>query len=303
MGLNVSGSQYQYMPSGPADPLISVVIPFGTGLDLLREQILSIFAQDYEGAIDLIISCNMEAIDIRSLKLPSVPARINVVAVDATQVQGPSHARNVGWKRTISEFVLFCDADDRVDCRWVSAMACALTKTSIVGGRLSYEALNDAEHASWNFQTRDSLPRKFRHLEFAPSSNLGVHRKVLDQLSGFDEDLVCGEDIDFCWRAQYAGFQIVFASEAVVQYRLRPELCSLWKQSVNYGASDAALLGRHEGFGARRPISDSLGEAAAIGLALMTSIIRPSRFKKAIVRAGMLSGRIQGSLLHRKWAV
>lgn len=289
--------------SDSRQPDVSVVIPFGCGTDLLETQLSALLCQDYGGEVEILVACNVEVVDPARLNLPVIPSRVGIRYIDATKRSGPSYARNVGWSKSGAEVVLFCDSDDKVDKSWISAMVEATANAAIVGGRLSYTAFNDPDHASWNKQTTMYLPRKFDHLQFVPSSNLGVRREVLVKLDGFDESLTCGEDIDFCWRAQYEGFALAFAPNAVVEYRLRQDCLSLWKQSVNYGSSDAPLFLKHRRFGARRPLRETITEAAAIIWALASMLVRPKRIKKVIVRAGMLAGRVRGSIRHRSWVV
>ncbi|MEE9094754.1 glycosyltransferase [Pseudarthrobacter phenanthrenivorans] len=297
------------MSSFPDHPLLSgaeatsVVVPFGGNPDLLRVQLLALLDQDYPGQVEVVIACNSKMMDLAGLDLPELPPRTALTVLDATSVKGPSHARNIGWRHCSTNTVLFCDADDRVDPHWVGAMVGGLQASPLVGGRLCYEALNDAQDVAWNRQSTVALPRKFRHLQFVASSNFGARRHVLEQMGGFDERLTCGEDIDFCWRAQYHGFTVAFVPEARVEYRLRADVKSIWKQSVAYGTSDALLLRRHARFGARRPLADTVAEAAAIVLALLRTPLQPSLVRKVAVRAGMFVGRVRGSVQYRKWAI
>lgn len=282
---------------------VSVVVPFGGGLDLLRRQVACLIKQDYPGELEVIIACNSECMSLESMELPRPTGNVHIRVVDATAVRGPSFARNSGWRSATFDLVLFCDADDEVQNTWVSGMSRALQSAELVGGRLSYGRLNPMSDARWNTKLTDGLSRKFRHLEFAPSCNLGVRINVLQELDGFDESLSCGEDIDLCWRAQYLGHVIKFVSDAVVDYRLRTKPLALWRQCYQYGLSDAILLGKHSAYGAQRPIMDSMQEALAVPWAIVSSIRQPSLYKKFIVRCAAITGRIVGSAKERRWAV
>ncbi|MCT9625603.1 polysaccharide pyruvyl transferase family protein [Pseudarthrobacter equi] len=274
---------------------IAVVVPYGYGLELLRSQIARLIDQDFAGNVEIVVSCNREILSESELVSGSLPNNFNLRIIDSSAVVGPSHARNMGWRDTSAAKIVFCDADDEVDRRWLQSMSDALDTAELVGGRLDYSALNDARDAAWHYQTTKGLPRKFRHLTFAPSSNLGTLRAVLEQLHGFDEDLRYGEDIDFCWRAQYAGFSMAYSPDAVVAYRLRSGLRNVWNQAFNYGASDAALLSKHKHFGARRHVSDTIAESLATPWAAVTAIRRPWLFRKFLTRAGNQTGRAVGS--------
>jgi GT2 family glycosyltransferase len=275
---------------------ISVVVPYGSGLAELRAQIRCVLDQDFDGKTEVIVACNTSLIATAALVEQDVPDNVTLLVVDASAVRGPSFARNVGWQGASASKVVFCDADDEVDRHWLSAMSDALDKSDLVGGRLSYTKLNDPRHAAWHYQTTNCLPSKFRHLEFVPSCNLGAKRTVLEALGGFDTAVTLGEDIDLCWRAQYAGFILTFVPDAVVEYRLRTGLAQVWSQAFNYGASDAALLKMHAPFGARRTISDAAKEALATPWAGIAMLGRPWLVRKFVTRAGSLSGRITGSI-------
>ncbi|TQJ38077.1 glycosyl transferase family 2 [Arthrobacter sp. SLBN-112] len=283
-------------------PDIAVVLPYGSGIGLLRAQISRLANQDFSGRVEIVVACNKELTSTADMLDTAVlKNNLNLRSIDATAVQGPSFARNMGWKATSAPKVVFCDADDEVDTHWLSAMSDALSEADVVGGRLSYDRLNNEHDAAWHHQTTTNLPRKFRHLSFAPSCNLGASRAVLEKLEGFSEDIEFGEDIDFCWRAQYAGFELHFAPDAVVEYRLRTEVRDLWSQSFRYGASDAALLARHKHFGASRPWSDSVSEALSTPWAGMAMVIRPWLVRKFVTRAGNQAGRVVGSFRAKSW--
>lgn len=283
----------------PSSVAISVVIPFGSGIGQLSSQIRSLTEQDFDGNYEIILACNSAAISADALVDVAIPENVTLRIVDATQRRGPSFARNVGWREATSSKIAFCDADDEVHSGWVSAMSDALEAADMVGGLLKYGKLNSPEHAAWHNKNGAGLPIKFRHLPFVPSCNFGARREVLDYLLGFDEELEFGEDIDLCWRGQYAGFTLTFAPGAIVEYRLRTDLTHVWKQSFNYGTSDAVLLKRHYPYGARRPLPDSLVEALSVPGAGISMLFRPWLVRKFVNRAGNFAGRISGSIRER----
>ena len=67
------------------------------------------------------------------------------------------------------------------------------------------------------------------HLPFAVGANVGVTRACFEALDGWSEEYICGgDDIDFSWRAQQAGFRLGMAPQAVIDYRYRtgPRACT-----------------------------------------------------------------------------
>jgi len=286
---------------------ISVVVPYAGGLELLERQLAALTSgQDFAGDYEVVVSVNSANCDLPPEEVAAGGSpnfdggRVRFVPSHAAP--GPSGARNVGWRASRGDFVLFCDADDQVDGSWITQMVAALTESPVVGGRLEYRLLNEATRF-WDGHVARDLPVKFQHLPFAPSCNLGVRREVLLATGGFDESLRTGEDIDFCWRAAYAGFTTAFAPAALVHYRLRTQWRAAWRQGFNYGLTDAALLVQHRSKGARRTALEGLKECAGIARALLFAILDFSNVPYLVMRAGNMTGRIVGSYEHRVWAV
>jgi len=286
---------------------ISVVVPYAGGLELLEGQLAALIdGQDFAGDYEVVVSvnsahCELSQEAVEAGGSPSFDgSRVRFVPSHAAP--GPSGARNVGWRASRGDLVLFCDADDQVDGSWITQMVAALAESPVVGGRLEYRLLNQATRF-WDGHVASNLPVKFQHLPFAPSCNLGVRREVLVATGGFDQSLRTGEDIDFCWRAAYAGFTTAFAPAALVHYRLRTKWRAVWRQGFNYGRSDAALLMQHRSKGARRTVSEGLKEGAGIARALVFAIVDVSNVPYLIMRTGNMIGRIVGSYEHRVWAV
>lgn len=125
------------------------------------------------------------------------------------------------------------------------------TLSTLWGGRLEYESLNDPRLLATRAQlAATELPVFLRGKPYAVGANLGVRREVFDAIGGFDESFGVGSDeIDFCLRAQYQGHTIGFAPGAVVHYRVRTSLPSLVKQFYSYALGRAHLYRKHMDLG------------------------------------------------------
>ena len=61
-----------------------------------------------------------------------------------------------------------------------------------------------------------------RIAEHLPGCNLAVTREAFEKVGGFaPEYTAAGDDVDFCWRLQAAGFLIGFCPPAMVWHRRR----------------------------------------------------------------------------------
>ncbi|RPE85145.1 GT2 family glycosyltransferase [Curtobacterium sp. PhB137] len=280
---------------------VSVVVPVGRPDTALSAQLGAIAVQQHEGDVEVVLAAN----GVRpSVLRPFVdatewPSGWAVRVVDATDVRGPSHARNVGWRAARHDIVLFCDADDVLEPGWISAMAAAVQQDGIGGGRLAYDLLNAPALAARVTASTTELPVKFRHLPYTPSCALGVTRALLEAVDGFDESLHCGEDIDFCWRVAAAGSPIVFVPQAVVQYRLRSAARGAFRQAYRYGVDDARLLRAHRAAGARWRAVDGVRELASTVKAVLLAGTGQEARITAASRVGATCGRFAGSVRHR----
>ena len=136
-----------------------------------------------------------------------------------------SHARNCGARAADGDLILICDADDRVrtdvgaeDGRGQPVASTSSAATSTPG------TLNDVETRSWRNPFSPSAARRgmLNHLPFAVGANVGVTRACFEAIDGWREEYICGgDDVDFSWRAQQAGFRLGMAPGAVIDYRYR----------------------------------------------------------------------------------
>src|SRR5689334_2049084 len=98
---------------------ISVVVPYGGGWELLERQLIALTTtQNFVGEYEVLVSvngtnCELPAPESGVTDPPRFnPTRVRFVPSHAAP--GPSGARNVGWKASKGDLVLFCDADDQV---------------------------------------------------------------------------------------------------------------------------------------------------------------------------------------------
>ncbi|WIB78042.1 glycosyltransferase [Curtobacterium sp. MCPF17_002] len=283
---------------------ISIVIPVGGADDHFHEQLRAVGALRTLRPVEVVVAANRDVVVVgQAVATIAWPSAWTVRTIDASDVPGPSHARNVGWHSAVHDIVLFCDADDLVDPLWAEHMAVAVESAGACGGRLEYERLNPPALAARVTTSSRALPVKFRHLPFSASCVLGVRRDLLVAVDGFDESLACGEDVDLSWRLAGQGVHMAFARDAVVHYRLRPDARGAFRQSLRYAADDAVLLRRHRASGARWTVLDTVREWLAAVKALALAPTGQEARLTAATRLGSACGRFLGSVRHRTYAL
>lgn len=233
--------------------LVSVVVPFLNGRVLLEEQVRALLSQDYTGARELVFADNGStdgAADyLRNLPEPADGTTIRVV--DAGDVRGAAHARNVGALHSRGDLLVFVDADDVARPSWLSRIVAASEDFDAVAGELEGETLNSPEVLARRPVTsiRESFER-VRFLPCAPGGNLAVRRDVFCAIAGFDETYpIAGEEPDFSWRLQLAGYTLGFAPEAVVCYRLRGSRRAMVRRLHAFGIAEARTYAEFREYG------------------------------------------------------
>ena len=170
--------------------------------------------------------------------------------VSAAGRSGPAFARNVGAAESAARWLAFVDGDDEVAADWLPAMVAGLRQHDLVAGRFEAQRLNSPSVLRSRQLDQDT---QLQHSPFglalphAGGGNLGVSRAVFEKVGGFDDQLKCLEDTDFCWRVQLAGYPLVFWPEAVVHVRLRSSARGMWAQGRAYGSAAAVLDARYRG--------------------------------------------------------
>jgi len=279
--------------------VISVIIPAYNAEKTIAEQLEALESQAFTGEWELIVADNGSTDSTRRLA-ESYRDRIpHLKVVDASRSQGAAAARNQGARAAVGDFLAFCDADDRVDTEWLSAMVKALERNEFVTGGIDHDSLNPGVDASWHWRSHvTTLPVALRFLPYALSGNMAVSRDAFEAVGGFPEDLrAVGEDIAISWNLQLAGHELYFEPRAIVAYRHRHDSGSLWGQYRGFGIADPVLYRRFRDRGMPaerlRTVLAGYGRLLLKIPALLSRRKRPSAIRSIAKRWGRLQGSIR----------
>ncbi|MFW0794040.1 glycosyltransferase [Gordonia sp. CPCC 205515] len=280
----------------------SVVIAYHRGLPGLETQLDALARQDYPGEFEVIVSDN-EGSEVLRRFVDSHPARhrLGLRWVDSSGVAGTSHARNVGTRSAVHDFIVYCDQDDAVHPGWLSAMVAAGADYDLVGGPLEAESLNDPVVAAWRPLTDPAEAVVLaRFLPITFGCNLGVRRAVFDAVDGWDETYpTAGSDVEFCWRVQTAGYTFGHVPEAMVAYRYRTGLRESFDQVVDYAVAEARVAKQY-GAPGRQWWWLPIHAAVVVGLCPVWPWAWSRRQRgKWVWLTGNLIGRLRGSVRYR----
>jgi glycosyltransferase involved in cell wall biosynthesis len=278
---------------------LSVIIPCLNGEKTIAVQLNALSGQLWDKPWEVIISDNgstdasMEIVKSYQGKIP------NLRIVDSSDFRDRAHACNVGIKASFGTSVAFCDVDDQVAPGWVKNMGDALMTHDFVVCQQETKKLNDDWVASaWIVgQSGPTVIHGF--MPAAGGARIAFKRTVFDALDGFKEPGIRIEDIDFCWRAQLAGFKMHFVPEAVLHIRFRNTFGGKFRQAYLDGISSVLLYTRFSSRGMPwRSWKAAVREWIAMPLRL-SRIRSKGELLRWVSRLGRLIGHLHGSFRYK----
>jgi glycosyltransferase involved in cell wall biosynthesis len=257
----------------------------------IAAQLAALARQDYADTWEIIVVDN-ESRDDSMAVVDEWRERLPIRVVQATGVAECGYAKNVGAVAAAGELLAFCDADDEVRPDWLRVLVAALRRSPLVAGIFDHAKLNPPGVAAV-YDKGDYRTPRWGFLPSGTGANLGLRRSLFEQLGGFRVGYPEGDDTALCWRAQLAGYELVFEPGAVVDRRVKA--LSPWRTfllSVRDGRSIVRHYQEFHVYGMRRsPLRDLAYDCVIVPVYLATG--RPFRAARI---AGRRIGRLIGSV-------
>jgi glycosyltransferase involved in cell wall biosynthesis len=231
--------------------VISVIVPVRDGMPFLEEQLRALAEQECHEPWEVIVADNNSTDDSRSVAEEWADRLPRMQLVDASKVRGPGAARNAGVRAAQGDLLAFCDADDVVHPGWLTAHVMALAEADLSAGVFDAWSLNGLRTPSGPTYSPPPAMTLFGFLPAAGSGNLALRRRVFEEVGGFAEDLMTGEDFDLSWRSQLSGHRLVVNTDAVVARRDQRGFKSVFRRYTAYGRCGPILYRRFRADGLR----------------------------------------------------
>ena len=206
--------------------------------------------------------------DGSSPPLPGATSRLPVTG-------GPAAARNAGRRFVDTELIAFVDADVETTDGWLDPLLAHFDDPSVglVAPRVTGERASPLDLGAEAARIRAGT-----RVSYVPGAAMVVRTAAFDAVGGFDPTLRFGEDVDFVWRLDEAGWRCRYEPASTVWHEPRRSWRERLRQHAGYGSSAAPLALRHPGRwrrGARtvgRRSSGSLALLGAVGPAALTAL-------------------------------
>jgi mycofactocin glycosyltransferase len=291
----------------PDYPMVSIIIPVRNRPDEIRECLASLDAVNYPRD-------KMEVIvvdDASTDHTPDVIREFPVRLIPLNRNRQAPFCRNLAARQAKGDILAFIDSDCLANPDWLKELVPAFMDSGIgvVGGKVDgysmanmidrYELTNSSLNMGDRFKRSQPRDRFF----YVPSCNLLVRRGLFLELGGFNEALVVGEDVDFCWRLQDAGYDLEYRPAGTIRHKHRNRLKPFCQRRFDYGTSEPLLQKKHRTRGKRFffPIPASFfGLVAGLAMgfmvlplmlfSLMIPVVDASSRKRLMKRQGIHIG-------------
>ena len=246
-------------------PSVTVVMPFAGDRAAAEAALASLRSLDSREDDQLILVDNSGGGVASGLGEDST-----ITVVRAAAEHSPAHARNAGAAAASNGWILFIDADTVPRDGLLDAFFDGGVDETV--GAIAGEVL--AAPSAATLAGRYGAARNFlgqrAHYEHpyrprAASANLLVRRDAFEQLGGFYEGVRAGEDTDFSWRLQEAGWRLELRPGATIEHRYRASLGELRRQWRGYAAGRAWLGRRYREFLPEPAVKRALTRASRRG--------------------------------------
>lgn len=232
-------------------PAVSVVVPFaGT-----REQALAVFRMlrglSTRPDDELIVADNSGTTPPVAAAPSADSAPLRTVRADGEA--SAAHARNVGAASVTNDWILFLDSDVIAPADLLASFFAEPIGERVGAVTGDIAGIPDTRTLAARYGTARNFLGQRSHVNNpvrprASSANLLVRRAAFEQVGGYTEGIWAGEDTDFTWRLQAAGWTLAFNEHAVVAHAYRTTLRALGRQWRGYAAGARWLSQQYPDF-------------------------------------------------------
>lgn len=204
--------------------------------DRLLACLASVLSMNYPRELLDVVYVDSSSTDGSAALAQSLGVRAIVLSGPTTAARG----RNAGWAQTSAPFILFLDGDTVLDKDFVGKNIGHFADPSIAGvfgnrreTRTKESVYNAILDLDWNMEPGWAL--------FFGGDCL-VRREALVLVTGYNDQLIAGEEPDMCRRMRGAGYRILHVDEPMTLHDLAMHRFSqYWRRSVRTGYAYAQI--------------------------------------------------------------
>lgn len=246
--------------------LFSVVIAVRNEKRYISRCLEGVFSQSIKDDFEVIVIDGM-SIDGTYELLKNLQEKYAFTLIKNEKIYAAA-GRNLGVQKAKGDFIAFVDGDAIPESDWLGNIKivfdCHDNKVAGVGGPDLLPADSSDKEACiglvmtsplarggrFNPSTQHTLSEEEQSVGHIPTCNLCLRKTVLDEMNGFDESFVKGQDLELNHRIKKAGYTLLYSpSVRVVHYR-KTSFRSFARQIFKWAKAKVAIIKKHgiEGF-------------------------------------------------------
>ena len=197
-----------------------------------------------EASLNAVLAQDYDDFELLVVDNGSTDGSADFVATRYPQIQlvrsetnlGFSAGNNLGLQHASGEILVLLNQDTVVQQGWLAALVAAFERqpdAGIVGSKILGPDGRTLQHAGGHIERPVVLGQHYGHgeldkgqydeprqVEYVTGAAMALRRGLLSKIGGLDEGFYPGyfEDVDFCLRAQAAGYSIWFEPQAVLHH-------------------------------------------------------------------------------------
>ena len=254
-GADGAGDEEAMMFEASDSIKVSIIIPTKNNGNIIARCLDSIRKLDYpEDKIEIVI------VDGHSIDNTVEIAKRYTDKIIYEDKGTISYARDLGVKESSGEFIAFTDADCVVDKNWIKNLLKHFNSERIaaVGGpNVTPEDDTDFAKCAGTILSFLCKPGaryglnadKVLEIYHNPTCNVMYRERVLEEVGGFNHNLVAEDDEELDYRIKEKGYKILFTPDAKVLHYRRPTWKKFMRMAFNYGIGRTQVIKLHRDMG------------------------------------------------------
>lgn len=259
-------------------PSVTVVMPVRNEQQHLPKAVESVLAQKYPGQLEIILAI-APSVDETQLVANELAKKYSGIKL----IQNPAGLTTVGLNLAIAEssgeIIVRVDAHSDLANNYITRGVEILRETGsvLIGGIMNARGESPLQKAvAFGYGSRLGLGGGTYHVGGrageAESAYLGIFdARALKEVSGYNENIIRGEDWDLAQRLKASGGKVWFSPELIVNYAPRSNIKALAWQFYSTGVWRGELTRRAPTKASIRYLIPPVALLALIDLVLLTS--------------------------------
>ncbi len=229
-------------------PRVSIIIAVLNEEEYIAPCLDSLFCQDYEGEIEVIVVDGGSTDKTRQI-VDDYRNKHNNLLVLENPGKIVSAGRNIGIKTAKYEFIAYIDGHSFADERWLNELVDAYSRMNVSGDKIG--GVGSVYHSANPSLFTVACDSAFRSIVLAAGPDHFLNKTELCEVDHahywlylkdavieagmYDEKMSTAEDIELSLRLRKAGYKLFVQPKAVVYYYRPDNLGKLSKQQFRYG--------------------------------------------------------------------